>query len=90
MNTEKPEDILRPLIYSFFKASMSVPDFMNEYRTEVARKEPLQIEDVLKVVGEMIKPYEQMIPPSYRIFLKLARSGGLGYLMKIAEKLGGE
>ena len=90
MSEEKPEDMLRPIVYSFFKAGMSFPDFMNEYRTEVAKQEPLKVEDILKTLGEMIKPYEQMIPPSYRVFFKLARSGGLGYVMKIAEKLAGD
>jgi len=90
MSYEKPEDILMPLVYSFFKAGMSLPDYMNEYRREIAKQEPLKLDDVLKVIGEIAKPYEQMIPPYARIFLKLARSGGIGYLLKIAEKLGGE
>ncbi|MBS3055199.1 MAG: hypothetical protein J4452_01775 [Candidatus Aenigmarchaeota archaeon] len=90
MSQEKPEDILKPIIYSLFKACMSFPDYMNEYRTEVTKKEPFKIDDVLKTVGEMAKPYEQMIPASARLFLKLARSGGLSYVMKIAEKLAGD
>ena len=90
MSKEDPEDILKPLVYSIFKASMSLPDYMNEYRKEIQKKQPFKIEDVLKVVAEMAKPYEDMIHPSYRVFLKLARSGGLGYVLKIAEKLAGD
>ncbi|MFH0711310.1 MAG: hypothetical protein V1944_01915 [Candidatus Aenigmatarchaeota archaeon] len=90
MSQGKNEDMLKPLIYSFLKAGMSIPDHMNEYRKEVAKQEPLQLEDILKVVGETVKPYEEMIPPSYRVFFKLARSGALSYVMKIAEKLAGD
>jgi len=90
MSQEKPEDMFQPLAYSFLKAAMSLPDFMNEYRTEVARREPLQLDDILKTVGETVKPYEHLIPPSYRVFFKLARSGALPYLMKIAEKIAGD
>ena len=90
MSEEKPEDILKPFAYSFFKACMSFQDYMNEYRTEVAKKEPLKMDEVLKAIGDIAKPYEQMIPPSARLLLKLARSGGLGYVMKIAEKLAGD
>jgi hypothetical protein len=90
MSQEKMEDIFQPLAYWFLKAVTSLPDHMNEYRREVAKQEPLQLDDILKAVGETVKPYEHMIPPSYRVFFKLARSGALPYVMKIAEKLAGD